>query len=134
VLVVDDDAEVRWVICLLLTQAGYDVHQAQSGFEALKRMEEVQCEVVVTDYRMPHMNGLQLLEIFRARWPGAPVIVVSGEPSQTAWLILQQGGYAWLPKPYDSAQLLRTVGCAVAYASELRTKNFTAPGASLTAG
>lgn len=133
VLVVDDDAAARCVLGLLLTHAGYDIHEASDGFEALRRMETIRCEVIVTDYCMPHMNGLRLLEILQARWPDTPVIVVSGEPPQTARLIFQRGGYAWLPKPYDPHQLIETVDRAVAHSAELRARSLMGPGASLPA-
>ena len=109
VLVVDDDAAARCVLGLLLTHVGYDIHEASDGFEALRRMETIRCEVIVTDYRMPNLNGLQLLRVVRARWPETPVIVLSDEPPETAWLVRQYGAYAWLPKPLDQNQLLRTL-------------------------
>ena len=133
VLVVDDDAAARCALGLLLTHAGYDVHEASDGFEALQRMETIRYEVVVTDYCMPNMNGLEFLEILRARWPNTPVIVVSGEPPQTARLTLPRRAYVWLPKPYDPHQLVETVDRAVAHSTELRACSLMKPGASLPA-
>lgn len=133
VLVVEDDAQARGLLCLLLAQVGYEVHEACNGFEALKRMQELPCEVVVTDYRMPNLNGLQLLETIRDRWPGTPVIVVSGEPVETAWLVSRQGGFAWIRKPYKPGQILSAVRSAVEHASKLRRRSLAAADASLPA-
>ena len=119
VLVVEDDAQARKLLCRLLAQVGYEVHEACDGFEALKRMQELPCEVVVTDYRMPNLNGLELLEIIRDRWPHTPVIVVSGEPAEMAWLVSRQGGYAWIRKPYKPGQILSIVRSAVEQASNM---------------
>ena len=109
VLVVDDDAASREWLCATLTAAEYRVHDAHDGCEALQRMEETCCDVVLSDYRMPNLNGLQLLRVVRARWPETPVIILSGEPKQSAWLVRQYGAYAWLPKPCDRNQLLQTL-------------------------
>lgn len=109
VLVVDDDAASREWLCATLAAAGYRVHDAHDGCEALQRMEETCCDVILSDYRMPNLNGLQLLRVVRARWPETPVIILSGEPPETAWLVRQYGAYAWLPKPCDRNQLLRTL-------------------------
>lgn len=120
VLTVDDDAELRSLIGRLLNDSGYGVREAVDGFQALRCLDQGRYDVVITDYRMPHMTGLELLEIIRVWWPDTSVIVLSGEPVQTAQLVLQGGAFAWLPKPFGLRQLMETVERASSHASGLR--------------
>jgi CheY-like chemotaxis protein len=125
VLVVDDDPYIRELVSAALLNHGYDVQSARDGVEALRRLEEGRYEVVLTDYGMPRMNGLQLLAAIRDRWPATPVVFVSGESSETARMAAQKGAYAWLGKPYDLARLLQTVGTAIQGAAPLHSERFS---------
>lgn len=109
VLVVDDEPGVRELLCTVLAQAGYGVDQVATGFDAIARLEAHAYGVVVTDYSMPGMNGLQLLSILQDRWPDTVVIFVSADLSGIGSRAMRQGAYAWLPKPVDWEQLISTV-------------------------
>jgi two-component SAPR family response regulator len=63
----------------VLEQAGYVVDVAEDGFEALKRMQHRMPDLVITDLRMPNMNGFELLSVIRKRFPELPTIAISGE-------------------------------------------------------
>ena len=78
-LVVDDDPAIRDVASGLLGDAGYSVITASDGVEALQVIGTAQPDLVITDLRMPHMSGFELLKILRERFPQLPVIAVSGE-------------------------------------------------------
>src|ERR1700739_4678345 len=67
VLVVDDDELVRTQLGSLLGLAGYAVHEATSGRDALRLLDTTSCEIVVTDWQMPDMNGLELCRALRMR-------------------------------------------------------------------
>lgn len=110
VLVVDDDELNRELFCRVLTSAGYAVRAALDGLHAISHMEETQFHVVLTDFDMPRMDGLELLGEIRNRWPETRVVVHSNmlreEVSQRAML---EGAYAYLTKPDKTAQLLETM-------------------------
>ena len=107
VLVVDDDKNARDLLSLLLERSGYSVHCAGDGLEALHEMKKRRFDAVLTDYRMPRLDGLKLLLLSRIVWPATPVIIVSGESSDQAELAVERGATAWIQKPYEPGQVLR---------------------------
>jgi len=78
VLVVDDDPVVGKSYDRVLTGKGYSVITAHDAAEALQRMREAEVDLVVTDIRMPGMDGLELAEKVKARRPWTPVVIVTG--------------------------------------------------------
>ena len=122
VLVVEDDEDLRKVLGEQLVHAAYTVHGVRDGIEALMELEDRPWDVVLTDYKMPRLNGFDLLGVITACWPDTPVIMLSGEPPDTAKLALKQGAFAWVCKPYDLAHLLSTVQEAVQHAFALRAQ------------
>lgn len=82
VLVVEDEPGVRSALCLLLELEGFRCIQASNGSAAMAVMENEGPQVVVTDYMMPHMDGLALAKALRAdpRRAGLPVLLVTGVP------------------------------------------------------
>jgi CheY-like chemotaxis protein len=75
VLVVDEDASARTGLQKLLVQEGYHVDVAEDGVDALARFAETPADVVVTDLKMPKMDGIDLLQKLREQDPALPVIV-----------------------------------------------------------
>jgi CheY-like chemotaxis protein len=114
VLVVEDDEDVRTVICLILSEAGYNVYEAADGLEALNALKKRRYDAVLTDYHMPKMDGLELLDLVQAMWPHTPVIVASSDRllSERTGDSLLAPAYAVLAKPFESAHLLAAVRSA----------------------
>jgi CheY-like chemotaxis protein len=79
ILVVDDEPSIRILVSAILQQSGYSVEVAEDGFIALRKMQESMPDLVITDMRMPNMNGFELLSVLRTRFPGLPAIAISGE-------------------------------------------------------
>ncbi|HEX6643327.1 MAG TPA: response regulator [Gemmatimonadales bacterium] len=104
VLVVDDEAIVRNWIGRLLAEAGYHVELATDGIEAL-RLADHGFDLIVTDVRMPEMDGWQLGRRIRESWPGLPVLYISGYDVQQS----APGPHSFLRKPFESDDLLRRV-------------------------
>src|SRR5687768_12359111 len=77
ILFVDDDADLRRLIGLRLTSAGYQVETVQSGVEALGRADDFKPDLVVTDVRMDGMDGMQLFEALRRHMPTLPVVILT---------------------------------------------------------
>jgi len=114
VLVVEDDTDVRMMICLMLSEAGYNIYESCDGLEALGELKKRRYDAVLTDYHMPKMDGLELLDLVQAMWPETPVIVASSDvflTNQTGNGLLEPA-YAVLSKPFDSSDLLHAVRCA----------------------
>ena len=86
VLVVDDEHDVRDTLAEMLTVAGHDAVTCASGSEALAQLEQRTFDVIISDLRMPGMDGAQLFDAIRARWPGiAPrVIFMTGDALNAA--------------------------------------------------
>jgi CheY-like chemotaxis protein len=78
-LLVDDEPSIRFVLSAVLEQAGYMVDVAEDGFAALRSLQHNFPDLLITDLRMPNMNGFELLSVVRTRFPGLPTIAISGE-------------------------------------------------------
>lgn len=109
VLVVDDDTSGRSLLSILLTHEGYDVFEAGDGLEAVDELRKRHFDVVISDYRMPRFDGMQLLAICRLLWPETAVVIVSGEDSDWTELAIRGGAHAWVKKPYERTELITVV-------------------------
>jgi CheY-like chemotaxis protein len=79
ILFVEDEESLRQVGCVLLQSKGYEVLAAEDGFEGLKALKRSLPDIIISDLRMPNMNGFEFLSVVRRRFPTIPVIVISGE-------------------------------------------------------
>jgi len=107
VLLVDDDRVARVPLRDDIREAGYEVDEAGSAEEALDLLRRNPYDVVVTDLRMPGMDGIELLERIKAQRPDAEVIVITAYGTvQTAVRAMKLGAYEYLTKPFDNEELL----------------------------
>jgi len=100
VLVVEDDERVRGALCDYLVELGFMAEAAASGTEAIARFERDAFRLVVADYKMPGLSGLDVVKQMRARDPEQPVLIVSGYAREFAWEA-RALGIPVLPKPVD---------------------------------
>ncbi|HEX9243127.1 MAG TPA: sigma-54 dependent transcriptional regulator [Anaeromyxobacter sp.] len=101
VLVVDDDASMRHVLSVILTDHGYDARAVASGEDALRELAAREFDLVLTDVRMPGMGGLELLRRIQAQDPHQLVIVMSAYGSHEAALeAMKAGAYDYVSKPF----------------------------------
>jgi two-component system response regulator HydG len=115
VLVVDDEAGVRFMLReTLRSAAGVEVEEAVDGVEALERLAASPCDLVVTDLRMPRMDGLELVRRLAGQ-PHAPrVIVITAHGSERfAVEAMKAGAYDYFRKPFEMDELLAVVGRAL---------------------
>jgi CheY-like chemotaxis protein len=110
VLVVDDEPTLRRLMRRSLSAVGLEVVEAADGFEALERIQSQNVIAVVTDVRMPGMNGLELLEQLQSRALDIPVVLVSGSDEVRSRADAQAlGAFDFMAKPFD----LFDLGCRV---------------------
>jgi DNA-binding NtrC family response regulator len=114
VLIVEDEPNVRCVLAALLARAGHRTREAADGERALEALDAGGVDAVLTDLRMPRMNGLELLEAIRARRRRVPVILLTAHGTiGSAVEALKTGAFDYLTKPYDPEELLAVVDKAV---------------------
>jgi two-component system cell cycle sensor histidine kinase/response regulator CckA len=107
VLVVDDEEAVRRLACRMLTWTGYQALEARHGREALATIEEHEGTVhlVLTDIKMPGMNGRELGRHVEERWPGKPILYMSGFASEVFRGGLLEHGAPFIAKPFTQDEL-----------------------------
>ena len=110
VWIVDDDQSVRWVLEKALHQADMQTRSFERGEHLLEALDENQPDVLITDVRMPGMDGLTLLSRLSERCPELPVIVVTAHSDLDNAVAAYQGGaFEYLPKPFDVDEVVRLV-------------------------
>jgi CheY-like chemotaxis protein len=107
ILVVDDEEAVRRLASRMITSMGNQVLEARHAREALATIEEHHgpIHLVVTDIKMPGMNGRELGRIIEQRWPGKPILYMSGFASEVFRDGLLEPGAPFLAKPFTQDDL-----------------------------
>ncbi len=118
VLVVDDEPDVRKVVRLTLEKAGYDVVEAEDGEKAIEEIKKgehsILLNLIITDIRMPNMNGIDVINYYQKEWPRIPLIVLTGFPDlDMAIAMLQHGVVDYLVKPVEAEKLKASVAKAL---------------------
>ena len=80
ILVVDDDPNVRWVLVDMLSEAGYTVEQASDGLAALKQIGRQVPDLILSDVRMPQLDGIGLATTLAPHTPAIPILLMSANP------------------------------------------------------
>jgi two-component system response regulator GlrR len=110
ILLVDDDPGLRRLLSLRLRAAGWAVETAADGEQALARLPVWRPQVVVSDLRMPGMDGMTLFEALHREHPALPVILLTAHGSiPEAVSATQRGVFGFLTKPFDSEALLERI-------------------------
>jgi two-component system response regulator AtoC len=123
VLVIDDDASLRFALEAVLGDAGLTVDSHASGASGLQAFEAHGADAVLTDLAMPEMNGLQVLERLRALDAGVPVLMLTAHGSERVAVAAMKGGaYDYMPKPFDPDEVVLAVRRAIETRS-LRLQN-----------
>ncbi len=119
VWIVDDDQSIRWVLERALVQAGIDQESFADAETMLQRIEREQPDVVISDIRMPGIDGLELLQRIRENHPGLPVIITTAHSDlDSAVAAYQQGAFEYLPKPFDIDEVVAVTERALAHVRE----------------
>jgi two-component system, NtrC family, response regulator AtoC len=125
ILVVDDEPNLRRVLSAQLARDGYDVHTAEDGERALSLLQENHIDLVITDLRMPKMDGMELLRRALSLDAELPVVMITAHGTvDNAVEALKTGAFDYITKPFDQSEVRTIVKKA------LRTRDLAAADAS----
>jgi two-component system response regulator AtoC len=123
VLVIDDDASLRFTLEAVLSDAGLIVEACESGASGLAAFDSRGADVVLTDLAMPAMDGMQVLGRMRASDPNVPVLMLTAHGSERAAVAaMKAGAFDYIPKPFDPDDLVLAVRRAAEW-RDLRLQN-----------
>lgn len=118
ILVIDDEDIVRLSCSRSLVPEGYELKMAKNGPEGLKILETETFDLVLTDLKMPNMDGIEVLGTIKEKWPKTDVVIVTGyQTVETAVKAIKLGAFDYIEKPFTPDSLITTV------ANVFRTRN-----------
>ena len=119
--IVDDDRSIRWVLEKALQKAGIETRSFSNADDLLESLGRTQPEAIITDIRMPGMDGLALLKHLQDRHPDLAVIIMTAHSDlESAVSAFQGGAFEYLPKPFDVDEAVDRVLRACAQARNWR--------------
>ena len=114
VLIVDDEKNYPPILSAVLEEEGFETLTAYSGEEALSVLKNSDVDLVLTDMKMPSMDGIELLERIKEKNPGLPVIMMTAHGTvEKAVEAMQKGAYNYILKPFDNERLVIYVNKAI---------------------
>ena len=119
VWVIDDDQSIRWVLERALGRVGFAVEGFEGGTGVQARLRQHEPNAIISDIRMPDVDGLELLDEIAARYPHLPVVIMTAYSDLDSAVSAYRGGaYEYLPKPFDIDEAVALVTRAVAHNQE----------------
>jgi len=119
VWVLDDDKSIRWVLEKSLSRSGLNTHCFDNGDDLLHRLEKERPDAIISDIRMPGINGLDLLSTVHERFPQLPVIIMTAHSDlDSAVSSYSRGAFEYLPKPFDIEEAVAMTQRALEHARE----------------
>ena len=110
ILVIDDEDIVRLSCSRSLVPEGYELKMANNGPEGLKMLEDEGFDLVLTDLKMPNMDGIEVLETIKKKWPKTDVVIVTGyQTVETAVKAIKIGAFDYIEKPFTPDSLIAAV-------------------------
>tara|TARA_B110000046_G_scaffold184890_1_gene224723 strand:- start:3 stop:1427 length:1425 start_codon:yes stop_codon:yes gene_type:complete len=120
--IAEDDRSLRWVMEKSISRNGIAVRSFESGDDLLKALEIAQPEIIISDIRMPGIDGLELLAEIHSNWPEIPMIITTAHSDLDSAVAAYQGGaFEYLPKPFDLEELVDVARRAMSFAKEQRS-------------
>ena len=107
ILIVDDEKNYPLILSAVLQEEGYETLTANSGTEALEILNHADVDMVLTDMKMPGMDGIELMEKIKADHPHLPIIMMTAYGTvEKAVEAMQKGAYNYILKPFDNERLI----------------------------
>ena len=132
VLVVDDEAVIRKGLCRVMKGRGYHAEAAESGFGAIEKLQKAPFNIVITDLKMPGMDGLEVLKAIKILQPDVPVIIITGYSTvDTAVEAMKNGAFDYISKPFTPNQMIEMVEKALEQRTVQMQRAHPAVGPSL---
>ena len=114
VLIVDDEKNYPLILSAVLEEEGFEALTAFSGEEALTVLKNSDVDLVLTDMKMPSLDGIELLERIKQKDPELPVIMMTAHGTvEKAVEAMQKGAYNYILKPFDNERLIIYVNNAI---------------------
>jgi len=114
VLIVDDEKAIRDGLRKVLEGEGYQTELSHNGYSAVEKLQTDEFELVVTDLKMPGMDGMEVLNAISILQPNVPVIFITGYSTvENAVEVMKIGAFDYLPKPFTPKQLIEKVNKAL---------------------
>jgi DNA-binding NtrC family response regulator len=114
VLIIDDEEIIRISCLRSLKPEGYEVKVVPSGIEGLKAIEKESFDLVLTDLKMPDIDGIEVLKRIKEGWPDTEIVVITGYGTvSSAVQAMKFGAFDYLEKPFTPDQLLLVVSRAL---------------------
>jgi len=107
ILIVDDEEVVRTLLAEALKPHDYKIDVVEDGVEAIRYIGRSSYDLVITDYMMPKMDGLELTRQIRSKYPSTPILIVTG--NGPVHELLKSGATAYLTKPFNIFELQNMV-------------------------
>ncbi|MGD0958235.1 MAG: nitrogen regulation protein NR(I) [Methylomonas sp.] len=122
VWIVDDDKSIRWVLEKALQKAGIETQSFALASDVLKMLQTALPQVLITDIRMPGIDGLELLKNIQRQYADLPVIVMTAHSDlESAVSAFHGGAFEYLPKPFDVNEVVETVQRACIHSKQQQT-------------
>lgn len=119
VWLVDDDRSIRWVLEKTLQAAQINCHSFADAYSVLEALKTDEPEVLISDIRMPGLDGLSLLKQLQQQCPQLPVIIMTAHSDLDAAVnAYQTGAFEYLTKPFDIDEAVTLVERAISYRNE----------------
>jgi two-component system cell cycle response regulator CpdR len=107
ILIVDDDKAVRVLLAAVLNTANYEIDVAVNGVDAINHIDGIPYDLIITDYLMPEMDGLELTRRVKSIYPTIPILIITG--TESARDLLKSEATACFSKPFNIFDLLSFV-------------------------
>ena len=119
VWILDDDRSIRWVLEKSLSKNGLETTSFEKGEDLLSRLAHESPDAIISDIRMPGIDGLELLSTIQEQHPELPVIIMTAHSDlDSAVASYSRGAFEYLPKPFDVNEAVAVTERAVKHASE----------------
>lgn len=126
VWIIDDDRSIRWVLEKALGKEAFDLRSFESAEGVMEQLEQQVPDAILSDIRMPGIDGLELLKKIQAQFPEIPVIIMTAHSDLDSAVTSYQGGaFDYLPKPFDLNEAVALTRRAIAHSQEQKARNET---------
>lgn len=123
VLIVDDDSSIRNMLAIVLKKAGYDATSSENGYVALDKLAKENFDLIISDIKMPGINGIELLKRIKAAHPEIPVIMITAYASANdAVEAMKLGAEDYITKPFNIDELKLIIDKAI-YKKDIEKEN-----------